>query len=75
MCLNILIRDMKNVHHYYHLYKAEIPIQQSDSSTVTNFVKTLLILWNILIVNMFLLLNVPFIKFKRNKDNSNVDFD
>ena len=75
MCLNILIRDMKNVHHYYHLYKAEIPIQQSDSSTVTNFVKTLLILQNILIVNMSLLLNAPSVRSKRNKDSSNVDSD
>ena len=27
MCLNILIRDVENVHHYYHLYEAEIPVQ------------------------------------------------
>ncbi|RIA91217.1 hypothetical protein C1645_822375 [Glomus cerebriforme] len=35
--LNVLIRDMENVHRYYHLYKAEIPVQQSDPSIVTNF--------------------------------------
>ncbi|RGB24038.1 hypothetical protein C1646_773652 [Rhizophagus diaphanus] len=73
MRLNVLIRDVGNVHHYYHLYEAEIPVQQSDPSTVTNFVKTLLILQNILIVNMSLLLNTPSIRSKRNKDSSNVD--
>ena len=26
MRLNILIRDMENIHHYYHLYEAEIPV-------------------------------------------------
>jgi hypothetical protein len=53
MQLNVLIKDVEKVHHYYHLYEAEIPMQQSDPSTVTNFVKTLLILRNILIVNVF----------------------
>jgi len=73
MRLNVLIRDVGNVHRYYHLYEAEIPVQQSDPSTVTNFVKTLLILRNILIVNMSLLLNAPSVRSKRNKDSSNVD--
>ena len=73
MRLNILIRDVENMHCYYHLYEAEIPVQQSDPSTVTNFVKTLLILRNILIVNMSLLLNAPSVRSKRNKDSSNVD--
>ena len=71
--LNVLIRDMENVHRYYHLYEAEISVQQSDPSTVINFVKTLLILRNILIVNMSLLLNAPSVRSKRNKDSSNVD--
>ncbi len=26
ICLNVLIRDMENIHHYYHFYKVEIPI-------------------------------------------------
>uniref|UniRef100_U9T644 Uncharacterized protein n=1 Tax=Rhizophagus irregularis (strain DAOM 181602 / DAOM 197198 / MUCL 43194) TaxID=747089 RepID=U9T644_RHIID len=68
-----LDKDVGNVHRYYHLYEAEIPVQQSDPSTVTNFVKTLLILRNILIVNMSLLLNAPSVRSKRNKDSSNVD--
>jgi hypothetical protein len=25
--LNVLIRDMENIHRYYHLYEAEIPVQ------------------------------------------------
>jgi hypothetical protein len=73
MRLNVLIRDMKNIHYYYHLYEAEISVQLSDSSLVTNFIKTLLILRNILIVNMSLLLNVPSVRSKRNKGSSNVD--
>ena len=73
MRLNVLIRDMENIHRYYHLYEAEIPVQPSDSSLVTNFVKTLLILRNILIVNMSLLLNAPSVRSKRNKGSSNVD--
>ena len=71
--LNVLIKDMENVHRYYHLYEAEIPVQQSDPSIVTNFVRTLLILRNILIVNMSLLLNAPPVRSKRNKNSSNVD--
>ena len=75
MCLNILIRDVKNVHCYYHLSETETPVQQSDPSTVTNFVKTLLILQNILIVNMSLLLNAPSVRSKRNKNSSNINSD
>ena len=73
MRLNVLMRDVKKVHRYYHLYEAEIPVQQSDPFIVTNFVKTLLILRNILIVNMSLLLNAPPVRFQRNKGSSNVD--
>jgi len=73
MRLNVLIRDMENIHRYYHLYKVEILVQPFDPSLVTNFIKTLLILRNILIVNMSLLLNVPSVRSKRNKGSSNVD--
>lgn len=73
MHLNVLIKDVENVHRYYHLYKAEIPVQQSDPIIVTNFIKTLLILQNILIINMSLLLNAPLVRSQRNKDSSNVD--
>jgi hypothetical protein len=73
MRLNILIRDMEAVHRYYHLYEATIPVQQSDPSIVTEFVKTLLILRNILIVNISLLLNAPSVRSTRNKESSNVD--
>ena len=72
MHLNILIKDMKNIYCYYHLYKAKISIQQSDPSIVTNFIKTLLILRNILIINISLLLNMLSVKSKKNKINRTI---
>jgi len=42
--LNVLIRDKANVHRYFHLQSAEIPVRLSDVSVVTKFVKTLLLL-------------------------------
>ncbi|CAG8604757.1 10107_t:CDS:1 [Diversispora eburnea] len=44
LCLSILIRDMSEIHHYYHFHESEIPIQQLSPSVVTKFVETLLIL-------------------------------
>ena len=71
--LNVLIRDMLGVHHYYHLYETEILVQQSDTHTVTRFVGTLLTLRNILIVNISLLLNASLSRSARNKGSSNID--
>ncbi len=42
--LNVLIRDKANVHRYFHLQLAEIPMRLSDVGVVTKFVKTLLLL-------------------------------
>ncbi|CAG8528304.1 2986_t:CDS:2, partial [Dentiscutata heterogama] len=73
--LNFLIRDVANVHRYYHLYEAKIPVQQSDSFIVENFVKILLTLRNIIIINMSLLFHAPPSRSKRNKSSSTVDSD
>ncbi|RHZ77626.1 hypothetical protein Glove_174g208 [Diversispora epigaea] len=63
--LSVLIRDMSEVHRYYHLHESEIPIQQSSPSVVTKFIETLLILRNVLIVNMSLLHNASLPKSVR----------
>ena len=57
MWLTTLIRDKFDIDRYYHLYEFEVTIQQSDFLVVMNFIKTLLILYNLLIVNMSLLYN------------------
>ncbi|CAG8731894.1 15341_t:CDS:2, partial [Acaulospora morrowiae] len=62
MRLNVLIRDNADIHRYYHLLEAKVPIQPSDSVIVTKFVELLLVLRNILIVNMSLLYNAPLLE-------------
>ncbi|RHZ45686.1 hypothetical protein Glove_661g55 [Diversispora epigaea] len=74
--LSVLIRDMSEVHRYYHLHESEIPIQQSPPSVVIKFIKTLLILRNVLIVNMSLLHNAYLPKSVRLvEDSSTIDSD
>ena len=51
----MLVRDEFDIHWYYHVTESEIPVQQSDTDVVTEFVKSLLILRNVLNVNMSLL--------------------
>ncbi|CAG8657986.1 2710_t:CDS:2 [Gigaspora rosea] len=53
--LNVLIRDKVNVHRYYNIESAKIPVQESDENVVTKFVETLLLLRNIIITNLSLL--------------------
>jgi hypothetical protein len=54
--LNILIRDKVEVHRYYKLRESIIPIHYSnDPSILADFIKTLLVLRNILIVNISIL--------------------
>ena len=70
LCLSILIRDMSEVHRYYHLHESEIPVQLSDLSIVEKFIETLLILRNILIINMSVLYNAPLKRSNRNVEKS-----
>lgn len=42
--LNVLIRDSGDIHRYYHLKSAEIPVQQAEEDVVTEFIEALLIL-------------------------------
>ena len=57
--LNVFTRDLADIHRYYHIRDVEIPVQQSNSTIVTKFVETLLIMRNILLVNISLLCNAP----------------
>ncbi|CAG8753907.1 8328_t:CDS:2, partial [Acaulospora morrowiae] len=62
---NVFIRDNADIHRYYHLLEAKVPIQPSDSVIVAKFVELLLVLRNILIVNMSLLYNAPLSRSAR----------
>ena len=42
MHLNILIRDIDEIHHLYNLRTVKIPIQLNDKEIIFNFVETLL---------------------------------
>ncbi|CAG8773562.1 6560_t:CDS:1, partial [Dentiscutata erythropus] len=39
--LNVLTRGTDNIHRYYHLHKAEIPVSPVNDYNLTNFVKGL----------------------------------
>ncbi|CAG8489050.1 3408_t:CDS:2 [Cetraspora pellucida] len=66
----VLIRDSADVHRYYHLREAEIPIRQSNPIIVANFIEVLLILRNILIVNIDLLYNALIPRMLRKVEDS-----
>jgi hypothetical protein len=69
--LNVLIRDSIEVHRYYNLRESEIPIRYSnDPSILGEFINTLLILRNILIVNMSLLRSTRPCRSSRNLEDS-----
>ncbi|KAF0457842.1 hypothetical protein F8M41_001090 [Gigaspora margarita] len=69
--LNVLIRDKHEVHRYYKLHESTILIHYSnDPSVLAEFVKTFLILRNILIVNVSLLHSTPPRRLKKNLENS-----
>ncbi|RHZ59535.1 hypothetical protein Glove_363g44 [Diversispora epigaea] len=55
LSLNVLIRDELEIHRYYKIHETEIPIRYSnDPSILANFIYTLLLFRNTLIVNMSL---------------------
>ena len=68
--LNILIRDKANIHRYFHLQLAEIPVQLSNVSVVTKFVEIFLLLRNILITNLSLLYHASIFISERQKEDS-----
>ncbi|RHZ81110.1 hypothetical protein Glove_123g73 [Diversispora epigaea] len=73
LSLNVLIRDELEVHRYYKLHETEIPIRYSnDPSILADFIYTLLLFRNILIVNMSLLRCAHDRRSNRNLDNSTV---
>ncbi|CAJ0823088.1 2351_t:CDS:2 [Entrophospora sp. SA101] len=63
--LNVLIMNVGNIHRYCSLQSAEIPVQLADKDIVIEFVKTLLILRNITIINMPQLSHAPISRSER----------
>ncbi|CAG8553679.1 28492_t:CDS:2, partial [Dentiscutata erythropus] len=70
--LNVLIRDSGDIHRYFHLKSTKIPFQPVED--VTEFVETLLILRNILVVNMSLLFHAQVRRSRRHMENSSTVF-
>ncbi|CAG8637018.1 7527_t:CDS:2 [Ambispora leptoticha] len=70
--LNVLIRDKVNIHKYYHIQSAKIPVRISDEDVVTNFVETLLLLRNIIITNLSLLYHAPTATSQRQMEDSTI---
>ena len=68
--LNLLVRDMVNVHRYYHLRSVEIPVQFSDEAVVTKFIETLLLLRNIVITDLSLLYHASISTSQRQMEDS-----
>ena len=68
--LNLLVRDMVNVHRYYHLQSVEIPVQFSNEAVVTKFIETLLLLRNIVITNLSLLYHASVSTSERQREDS-----
>ena len=56
--LNILLRDKFNIHRYYHLLEAQIPIQQTEDvlTTLPKFVELLLNLRVCIIIKLNLII-------------------
>ncbi|CAJ0839795.1 9384_t:CDS:2, partial [Entrophospora sp. SA101] len=68
--------DSGDVHRYFHLKSTKIPIQQAEEKDVTEFVETLLILRNILVVNMSLIFHAQVPRSRRRMEkSSNVSSD
>lgn len=44
LLINVLIRDLGDVHRLYNLKSVKIPVQQTDKDTVTGFIEALLVL-------------------------------
>ncbi|RHZ45684.1 hypothetical protein Glove_661g3 [Diversispora epigaea] len=73
LSLNVLIRDELEIHQYYKIHETEIPIRYSnDPSILADFIYTLLLFRNTLIVNMSLLHSVHDRRSNRNLDSSTV---
>ncbi|CAG8594373.1 74_t:CDS:1, partial [Diversispora eburnea] len=73
LSLNVLIRDELEIHRYYKLHEAEIPIRYSnDPSILADFIYTLLLFCNTLIVNMSLLRSAHDRRSNRNLDSLTV---
>ncbi|CAG8737776.1 663_t:CDS:2, partial [Funneliformis mosseae] len=53
--LNVITRGEDEIYRYYHLHSTEIPVCPMKEYELANFVKTLLILQNIIFVNISLL--------------------
>ena len=72
LSITALVRDAWDVHWYYHLTESEIPVQESNIDVVTKFVKSLLILRNVLLVNRSLVFNAVPNNNKRSESSKTV---
>ncbi|CAB4406784.1 unnamed protein product [Rhizophagus irregularis] len=72
--LNALMTDKQNINRYYHLQKTEVPVQKTEKSikVLPKFVKLLLNLRNILMINLSLLTNAPKVYTRRTKSSSTI---
>lgn len=75
LCLNVLTRDHVDVHRYYKLRETNIPIRYSNLPNLVEFIHTLLIFRNILIVNMSILHNCQSRRSSRNTNSSTIPSD
>ena len=65
--LNVLIKDIDDVHWLFCLRSIEIPVQPTDEEGVLQLIETFLLIRNILIVNISLLIHVLEVKSKCQK--------
>ncbi|CAB5373346.1 unnamed protein product [Rhizophagus irregularis] len=65
MHLSVLIKDIDDVQHLYHLQSIIIPVQPTDAEILTHFVEALLVLRNVTIVNNSLLFHASRSKSNR----------
>jgi len=75
MHINILIKDIDDIHRLYCLRSVEIPVQQSNKKIVLAFIEALLLIRNILIVNISLLLHVIKVKSECKRKSSTIPSD
>ncbi|CAG8656147.1 3309_t:CDS:2, partial [Paraglomus brasilianum] len=70
--LSVITRGVDEIHCRYNLHSAEIPVNPMGDYDLTNFIKTLLTLRNIIIINMSLLFHAPTSISHRQEDSSTV---
>ncbi|CAG8734634.1 16857_t:CDS:2 [Acaulospora morrowiae] len=70
--LSVITRGVDEIHRFYNLHSAEIPVNPMGDYDLINFIKTLLTLRNMIIVNMSLLFHASTSISHRQEDSSTV---